>query len=361
MPRRWAHATLLGCGLLALAVVPSALGQGGGIDKVTFRDRTQDGKIVTVDGETKESAKGVDVVTGGKTKNLSPADVIRIDYGVVTGVQRGDQLKALSIEDSKDAAKAQAEYADLIKKAGAAAPEKTRRFLQFREAYWATKIADAKTGDDFKTEATKAVDKLSAVGKISKKSWEIWPIARTQARLLNELGEYGKAAEVLGDVASVPDLPRDLKFEARLAEAAALIRAGQGLGTEGILDQLEKDKDFPAGPLKDRLAVLRAATKLPKAGGDQGSARPAIAKLEEAIAQAKDPVARAIGYNFLGDVQLAQNSPRDAMWAYLWTDTVYNTDRDEQLIAVHRLIKLFEAQKDKDRADQFRDKLPRLR
>ncbi len=360
MPR-WVFRSLL---FLTLAITPAALGrQTTALDKVVYHDRAADGKLVMLDAEVKESAAGVQFLTGPKAKTvISPADVVRIDYGDVKGIAKADQFAAIALEDGRDPAKAHTTYADLLKKAGPAAPEKTRRYLAFREAIWAGRAADAKTGDEFKAEAPKAADGLAAFARANKKSWEVWPTARAAARLYLELGQFDKAAAVLGELADVAELPRDLRYEARLAEAATTLRAGKGLAAEGMLDQLEKDRGFPAaGPLRDKLAVLRAAAKLsPPAGGAPPGAKP-FAKLEEAIAQAKDPAARGLGYTLLGDADLAGGLTRDAMWAYLWADVVYNQDKDDQVYAVSRLVAVFDKLGDKDRAEQFRERLPRVR
>jgi len=184
-------------------------------------------------------------------------------------------------------------------------------------------------------------------------------VAQGGRYLYGETGKFDRAAAVLGELAAVPELPRDLKYEAKLAETAALIRAGTGPAADGILDGLERDQEFAGGPLKERLAVLRLAAKLPKTSA--AGKPPEAAKLEEAIAAAKDPLTRGLGYNFLGDLYAAAGQNRDAMWSYLWVDTVYNQDRDEQVVAVRRLVELMEKAGDKDRADQFRDKLARIR
>ena len=375
MPRRWASRLLLLSGLfvIALAVSPKSLAQQpGSVDKVTFRDRTQDGKIVTDTFEIKESSKGVEIIVGGKTKSMiSPADIVKIDYGSPAGINKADQLKAMAMEDTKNAVESLREYSDLVKKATAAnAPEKTRRFLLIREAQWMTKIADTKMGEDFKTEASKALEKWLTVKGMSKKSWEIWPVARTAARLQIELGKYTEAAATLQELGNVADLPKELQFEAKLAEAAATLRADrkQGLTVEGALDAIEKDKDLPTGPLQDRLKVLKAVIKVPATSGDTAeqkeAAGVAITKLRDVIEAAKDPVAKAVGYNFLGDSHMAYNQFRDAQWAYLWVDTVFNQDVDERVIACRKLIDIFDLGSDeasKERAIQFKERLPKVR
>ncbi|HET6575557.1 MAG TPA: hypothetical protein VFG68_18280 [Fimbriiglobus sp.] len=348
MSRRRAFHLSLAFGLAALAAAPTALGQSGALDKVHYRDA--DGKVVAVDAAITESAAGVQLVTGTKAL-ISPADVFRIDYGDPKGIAKVDQFAAITLEDGRDPVKARDTYAGLLKKAGLAAPERTKRYLSFREAIWAGKAADAKTGAEFQAEAPKAAEALAGFARANKTSWEVWPTARAAARLYAELGDHAKAAALLGELVAVKGLPRDLHYEAALAEAGALIRAGQRPDAEKRLDQLEKDKDFPAtGPARDRLTVLRVAAK----AGDP-------AKLDQVVAKVTDPTAKAVGVNFLGDAQLAAGKPREAMWSYLWADVVYNQDKGEQVYAVGKLVGVFEALGDKDRAEQFRDRLPRVR
>lgn len=356
MPR-WLAASLLMLGLVALA--DFAFAQTGAVDKVTFRDRT-DGKVTSMDGDLKETPAGVSLLVNGKvTKTIASSDVIRVDPGQLVGVTRAEQLAAMSAEDGKEPAKARDTFAGLLVKAGPAAPERTRRYLMFREAVWAVKFADTKTGDDFKAEAKKAADKMTTVVLASKKSWEVWPASRTVARIHMELGAFDKCAATLAGLAVTPDLSPELRLEARLAEAAALLRGKQSV--DGLLDQIAKDKDFPAsGALTERLAVLREVAKLPAPAGAT-KAPEQLAKLSAAVDAAKDPVAKAVGYNFLGDAFAARTLLRDAMWAYLWADMVYNQDTDERVYAVNRVIEVFEKLGDKDRATQFRDRLPQVR
>jgi hypothetical protein len=349
MSRRRAFRSSLAFGLAVSAFAATALGQPGALDKVHYRDA--EGKVVAVDAEVKESAAGVQLLSGTKAL-ISPADVVRIDYGDPKGITKADQYAAITLEDGRDPAKARDTYAELLKKAGPTAPERTKRYLSFREAVWTGKAADAKAGDEFKAEAPKAAEALAGFARTNKTGWEVWPTARAAARLYAELGDHAKAAELLGELAAVTGLPRDLRHEAALAEAGALIRAGRGSDAEKRLDQLEQDKDFPAtGPARDRLTVLRVAAK----AGDTA------AKLDEAVAKVKDPTAKAVGVNFLGDAHLAAGRPREAMWAYLWADVVFNQDRGEQVYAVGKLVGIFEKLGDKERAEQFRDRLPRVR
>jgi hypothetical protein len=330
--------------LFLFALLPAlAVGQGGPVaDRVVYRGK--DGKPVTAAGEVKESAAGVQLLVGGKVREtLSPADVVRIDPTELPGLSKLDLQKAQALEDGRDPAKAAAEFADLAKKAGT--NEKAKRYAQFREAVWAAKVADGKPADEFAAAAKVAAAKLEAVARAGKKGWECWPAARTAARLHGELGDFPKAAAVFAELAAA-ELPKELRAEARLDEAAAHMRAKAKDKATAALGKL--DKELPAG-LAERVPVLRAAV-----AGD-------VAKLQAAVDAAKEPATKAVGYNLLADALLAAGKPRDALWALLWVDAVYNQDADERVLAVRKLADQFAAQGDADRAEQFRGRLREVR
>ena len=352
---------LLLLGLVSLTVLPSAFGQAPSFDKVTYRNA--DGKVVTDAGELKEFPGRVELLTNGKTKAILAPDILKVEPGSLAGVSAVETMTARGLEDNKDLGKPLAAYGDLVKKAGAAAPERTRRFLASREANFAAKLADGKTGAEFDAEARRAVEKLSAVTALSRKSWEVWPAAKLTARLQAELGDFAKAAATLGSLAATPDLPKELRLEARLLEAGMSLRAAQWPALDGALDLLEKDKDLVAGPQRERLDVLKVAAALRLPATPPGGPPPPenVARLQAAIDLAKSPVAKGIGYTALAELQLAHNQAREAMWAYLWVDVVYNQEHDDQVLAVRRLAQIFDLLGDKDRAEQFREKLTRVR
>ncbi len=368
----------------ALALAGPALAQTTA-DRVFYRDRAQDGKVLTVEGETKESAAGVQV-TGPdkKVKTISAADLVRIDYSAVPNVDRSGQLAAITLETSADPLKPAGEYRKLLAVPGAVANPKAKRYLEFRELTWSAKIADAKIGDEFQLEGKKVADRLAAFSKANAASWETWPTARTAARIYCELEDVSTAADTVATLGRNAALTPELRHEAKLLEAGYLFRANKRLDAESVLKELAADKDFPAtGPLRERWAIFDEVARAPapppepKAGDPPPSpeetdarvakVKEAAVKIEALIAKAKDLAARGAGYSALGEVLVRHGLWREAMWAFLWVDVVYNHDRDEQVKAVHRLVRIFtvlkekEKESDKDRADTYRDRLPRIR
>ena len=364
MPRPWLTRALLTGGLVALAVVPPSLAQppAGVPEKATVTFRTPEGKVLTEVADVKESAGRLELTYGKNKAVVNAPDVLKVEPIQLAGANPIDISNARTLEDGKDIGKAAASYADQAKKA-AGAPDRTKRYFAYKDAALSTRLADSKTGADFDAEAKKAIEKWAAVSPLSRKSYEVWPAAKTTARLQAELNDYGKAAATLGALAATPDLPKELRHEALLLQAAMSLRGKQNAAVEATVGQLAGDKDFPAtGGLRDRLNVLKVAAKisLPASPPATPSGEDA-AKLQAAIDAAKDPVAKGVGYAALGELHLANGQLRDAMWAYLWVDVVYNQEHDDQVLAVARVAQLFDAMGDKDRADQFREKLTRIR
>jgi hypothetical protein len=63
----------------------------------------------------------------------------------------------------------------------------------------------------------------------------------------------------------------------------------------------------------------------------------------------------------MGELYLADGKPRDAMWMFLWVETVLNQDREEAFKAIVRLHDLFAAQMDEEQTKKYQDKLKRFR
>ncbi len=365
MPRR----ALTACLLLFAAAVP-ALAQGQK-DRVVFRDRAT-GKEETADGDVVDTSSGVKVTNAGKERVISAADILRVDYAALDPAPgRVSSIQA----EAKGGADAQKFYTDAAKGVQGTAPEKAKRTVAFRDAYWTGVTAAGKDDKEFPAEAKKAADKMAAFVKAYPKAWEQWQLARAAARLYGELDDWAAADAVLKDLTAVSDAPPDMKLDAKLLRVGYMIRGGKYADAGTTL--IEVEGASPAGGLKDRATIYRTALGvLPaKDGPDADPLDPSLKKkvnptaavtaIEKAIAASKDPAARAVGYGVLGEVQLAHRQFRAATWSFCWVDTVYTQDADERLFAVVRLAKIFAATGDKEgeksRADQYRERLPKVR
>jgi hypothetical protein len=324
-------------------------------DRIYYREKKdRDGNPKFVEGEVKLTPAGYQIFTGGKSISVSPLDIVRVTPADLPGVDAKDLSSVGQTELSKEWEKARVGYDELRKKAGAP-PEKVRQFLDFKVATMTARAADL-TPDDagWKEKATAASTLLTQYLSDHKTGWEVYPAGRTSARLQTELGQHEAAARLWAKLATSAEVPADLRQEALFQEVDSLIRAKRypDAGNRAA----EAIKTATAGAPKDRLNICQIVAKKAETDPLQG-----VAPIEEEIAKTKDPVTRAVGYAMLGELYLAANKPREAMWMELWVEVVYNQDRDEVTKALCRLAETFQAQGDEERAKATREKLRRHR
>ena len=357
--------------VVLVAVVLSSTGRGQPAaqpDRVYIRDK--DGSERSIVGELKAGPTGYQVVGDGKSVPVAPADILRVLPGQVAGVDKTDLDTATKFETAKDWEKARAGYAGVLTKASGA-PEKTRRYLEFKTATLSARAADEVPDDGAaQAKAEEAAKLLEQFLNAYKTGWEVWPVAQTCARLQVSLTKkdgdkegpraFDEAARTWGKVAKNADVPTDLRLAAGLQEVDDYLRARRYAEARTALDETEKSAAAGAG--KDRLAIYRQGLKVAEGGQVDGAKAVEAAKAIEAdIAKTKDPVVRATGYGMLGELYLTADKPREAMWAFLWVEAVYNQDKDEVLKAMVRLSDAFRLQGDEDRAKTYRDKARRFR
>lgn len=378
-------ATLAGltAALAALTLAPVAAQPAAESDRIFYIDRAKDGKAEVLLAELKESAAGVQVTVAGKKTPLtvSPADILRIEYTSLKNVDKNDYAEANRLDATgTEPGKASAAFAALLTKAGPTADAKTKRVLAFRQLMTAVKANEAEADDaKFAAAAAPLADQLATFARTYPKGWEVWPVTRAAARLAVELRKPADAAARMRELSDNADLAADLRAEARLAEVGYLLMT-PGRAAQSAFAEARKGDGSMTDRQKEKVAILADVFALPdpepippnlpaeeadaKAAAAAKKLRDAVAKLEAAtgsIGRAKDGAARAVGYNALGEIFLRHNMPRDAMWAYLWADVVYNQDKDEQIKALVRLVQLCQATKDDERAKQFRDRLLKAR
>src|SRR5438477_2100140 len=214
-----------------------------------------------------------------------------------------DAPPPLNLEDKREWEKARSAYA-AFQKDPPTPPDKPRRYLEYKLATLAARVADeAREEDGWEAKAKDAVGQLERFLTAYTGGWELWGVGRTVARLQGELGRWADAEATWAKLAKNPETPTDLKLEAGLQELDAAIRAGRA--TDVAPKAAELAKAATSGPAKDRLAIYRAAaealTKSDPAGG--------VAAVEKLIADSKDPAVRATGYGVLGELYLADKKP----------------------------------------------------
>ncbi len=339
-----------------------ASGQGGASDSVRFRNPKKDYQEDRILGVVQESAGGIKITAANKEVTTIPAtNIISLEYGNLPGLDK-IILDLRTAENQGIAVKARDLYTAEVKKNPTDA--KTKKYLEYREAYWTARAADEKTGPALQTEAPVAIAKL--VGFVQdygkKNAWEVWPIAQMAARLQFELGKYSDAGSIYSQLSKVDGLTPELKFDARLSECEMLFRGGNALTALPALDELAKTTGFPAaGPLREKLMILQAATKALSEKKPKEKPVAATKAIEDVVSKTADPLVRSFGHNILGELYLQVDLPREAMWELLRVEVVDNQDRGEVLKAVLRLADCFQKQGNETRAKAYRDKLPQVK
>ena len=347
-------------GLVLFGLLVAVVGSTGRAqnvpDVVTVRDRSS-GSTKTVSGQYTLGPAGFQVIGGDKKvlATVNPDDVVKVAVGDLPGVEREPVLALIAKEGKKEYQEARTGYQDLLKKAPNA-PAATKRYLQFKMAALSNKIADELDPEKgWKEKSEAAVAEWRGFLQDHAAGWELWPAVRSSTRVQIELGKFDTAATTWGKLATNKEIPPESKLEARLQEIDLNIRGKVYPNAAVTAGELVKTA---TGARKERLAIYELAAK---AGGNEKPLE-AVEKIKAEMEKSKDPSVHATGYSMLGELYLAGGKPREAMWSFLWVETVLNQDRDEVFKAVVRLAHLFEKDlSDPDQAAKYRDKLKRAR
>lgn len=350
-----------------LATTGRAQPPGGGKDRVYYRDK-KDGSTKSVEGELKPAPAGFQIVAAAdkKVTTVAVSDLIRVVPGDIPGYDLKAIYEPVNAEEKREWEVARKVHDAMLEKSKNA-PEKVRKYLEFRQAVTAAHAADAAADDAVAaSKAGEAVTLLNTFLTTHKSGWEVWAAAQACARLQVSAVEKGKdgdkeperrlfeeAARTWGKVAKTADLPADLRHDAALQEIDLLIRARRYADASILI--ADAAKTAPAGPVKERLAIYALAAKA------DGAPLDGVAKIEAEVAKTKDPLIRATGFGMTGELYLLADKPREAMWQFLWVEVVYNQDRDEVIRALVRLSDTFRMQGDEERAKAYREKLRRYR
>ncbi len=362
--KRHALRGLVMLGLIAL--VTSVASAQTTTDTVEVRNR-KDGTTKTFNGQFKVGPGGFQVFSGEKLEKASeafaPDDIVKVIMGNMPGVDANAFNGFKTKEDkktTKDYTDAIAGYKDLTKKA---TTDRGRRYLEYKVASVNQKIVDELDMEKgWKEKADEAISAwqgfIGNYTEAGKFGWEVWPAVRSVTRLQIERGKYDDAASAWGNLRKSVDLPADAKLEAGLQEVDLKIRsksyatAATAAAPAGELDKVA------VGSRKERLAIYDLAAK----AGTSGKLTEGVEAIKAAMEKTKDTAVHATGFAMMGELYLAAGKPRDAMWMFLWVETVVNQDKDEVFKAISRLAEMFESQMmDEEQAKKYREKIKRFR
>jgi len=332
----------------------------GAQDTITFRDRTaKPEKVATLSGDIRdEKFTGVKIKPSvGAERDIPAGDIIEIVYAV-PGAVNIDYKSAITNENRKSATEAghkameEAEklYGIVLSKLKDEKTARIQRHLQYKIL---TTRAFLVAGDKPKT-----LDLIEQFDKFRKQyptAWQTVACSRQQAQLLIDLEDYEPAAKVYEDLLKNPELGKDVKQELELASVDLLMRAkNYAVAETRIKDALDR---LPAGdPQAERLKIYQIGCQA--ATADLKTVEP---QLLATIEKTADPGLKALAYNTLGDCYVAKGNKKDARWAYLWVDSVYNQDRTEFLKALEKLSQVFKDLNDEDHSNKYKEKLARLK
>jgi hypothetical protein len=300
-------------------------------DRVTFRDRASKGPQTASGKIDSESLAGIKV--GGRT--IPAADIIDIAYDVPA--IKLDYPRAMAAE-TRSAAEAIPLYEAMLRVPNAQNNKGLKALLEYKIA-----VLAAARGDENADQRQKAIAALTKYKADHADAWELLPLTRALARLHldRDPADYDSARKAWDDLAAAPSAPAEIKLDSTLQAIDLLLLAGKAEEAK------RKAASLPAGDQR---------SKVYQVGCDGG---PAAAKqLEEMIDKTTDRNVKASAYNMLGDVYRRDpKTKKEALYAYLWVDVVYNDDPAELAKADDRLAGLFAELKDPERARKYRDKV----
>ncbi|WP_020475294.1 tetratricopeptide repeat protein [Zavarzinella formosa] len=347
-------------GLCALAFVMAAVSHQTFVhaDNVIRKDKKTE-KGVTVTGKVSEdTVSGVKVKLSATKDEAIPAnEILSVTYSGFPIPVNNKIAEAVDAEAKRDYATMLTIYEGLLsgkepKDAKFTMPPEAKRNFEYRVASLKASMAD---GEE---EIKAAIKGLNDFMLANADCWQYSHAARQLARLQTDSGDYPAATLVLEKLEKTAAVPAEYKADASAALIDLAFQSEDYAAGKKRVDTMMKDaKATPA--LKERLAFYQLA--LDGVQADDAAFPATIKKIEDAIAKSKDPGLKALGYNVLGDCYMAKKRKRDAMWSYLWVDTVYNQDRGEQVKAQTRLIKIFTEDGDLDKVKLFKEKVARSR
>jgi predicted negative regulator of RcsB-dependent stress response len=205
----------------------------------------------------------------------------------------------------------------------------------------------------------KAVKALEDFRKAYPNGWETVLALELLARTYEQDRNVEEARKALEQLADLPGVPADVKRKSETSVAQMLMRAKRPADAEKRLASLLQNMT-PSDPQRPFIQVYQIQCKLA-----QKNAAGAETQLNDAIRASGDAHLRAVAFNTIGDVYLAENKKEDAFWAYLRVDVMYGgVDVNEHAKALYNLSKLHdEVKRDTNRARNCRDRLmdPRFR
>jgi tetratricopeptide (TPR) repeat protein len=345
--------------LLSLAIVIAVAYVNVHADELFVRGREKSAK-----GEVKsESAKEVSI---GK-ETVAGSDVLDVQYDTLKPVELYITIGSYKI--AKEAEK-EVNSADLAKRKAAinraikGYTDSIKLMEDFRIKNKLTPHKYAGRHFEYRIAALTAQQELAAAESPAKgiallqdfkakhkDSWQINQVMPLIAQLQLDDGKFKEAEETLAEMAEMPVFSDDIRREAELKVVQIAVKAGN-------IDKAQKRLDSLAVKAKgnvlftSRIKMTRAELLVGLKKTDD-----AMKLLTEILKENNDKTVKALAHNSLGECLFKAERYNDAVWEFLWVDTIYNQDKAQHAKALYYLWQTFDKLNNAERAQECREML----
>jgi tetratricopeptide (TPR) repeat protein len=274
----------------------------------------------------------------------SPANTVPTDQ--IASITYNQQPPSFQLAESRASTGALAEAADLYQKAAgeAAGKDFIVRAAQFGRG---RALAELATSDPNRAPA--AYEALDTFIRTYPSSRQLPAALETIARLAIQKKDFDRADKALVDLAKIPWAAQ----RAAVLQARVLNHREQYDAALAALDKLlaAVTKDSPKYR-EIQLARAETLAGLKKFDDAESTVRAVID-----AAGGEDASLQALAHNTLGDCLRAAGRPKDALFAYLYTDIIYGSDKDQDARALSQIAQLWRELRRDDRADEVLERL----
>jgi tetratricopeptide (TPR) repeat protein len=235
------------------------------------------------------------------------------------------------------------------------ASEMVKQEVDFYRALAGARLAVSRgAGAPAAAEAQAAGTALVAYLNANRNSWHFYDTNEAVGDLLVSMGRFEQAPAYYNELASAP-WP---EYKMRAAVALGRALASQGKHAEAIkqfdvaIATDAKTKSAQAQALVAKIGKAKSAIEL-------GRAQEGMQLLTKAIDElpTEDNQLCGTAYNALGNAYLQLKQPKDALYAFLFVDSLYNQSAPQHAEALYHLKDLWNQLSHPDRAKEAADKL----
>jgi tetratricopeptide (TPR) repeat protein len=337
--------------LCVIAFVP-LLARGDSVF-VRGRDKSVFGDVKT------EDATGITILVKKTTEKFPAADVLDIQYDDIkpaslrlTGGAYKIARDAEKDVESGDAAKrktaistAIAKYRETIKEMKPP-HDNAIRTIRYRIA-----VLTLRQAQEVKAPLTDALGEMQRFRTDYANSWQISHVMPLIAQTQMDAGDFKAAAATFEEMAEMAALPADVKTNAELMVVQVAVRANDIPTAQKKLAALEK-KAAGNPKFASRVKMAKAEVMVGLKQTDE-----AMKLLHQVVKENNDKDIKALAHNTLGECLFKATRYNEALWEFIWVDTVFNQDKNQHAKALYYLWKTFEQLNNAERAQECREML----